>query len=160
VSQNTARDQLIGRDAELDAIVRAVATARSDQPRVIVITGEAGIGKTRLLNEAVEQLRADGDRVLFGACLDIGDGDLPYLPIAQALRGLVRDLAPAETRRVVGPAWEDVDLIVPGLFATQGGDPAADDSAKLGPAPDAGAGSPPPDETRILPKDTSGVGTG
>ena len=131
MSQHTASDQLIGRDAELEMVIRAAAIARAGQPRVLVITGEAGIGKTRLVSEAVGRLRRDGDLVLFGACLDIGDGGLPYLPIAQALRGLVRDLPSPDVRRLVGPAREDVELIVPGLFATHAGEQGSNDDRLL-----------------------------
>jgi predicted ATPase len=74
---------LIGRDAELTQLRVAWRQAASGRGRAIVITGEPGIGKTRLLAEAAKIGSADGGTVLYGRC-DRGML-LPYQPFVEAL---------------------------------------------------------------------------
>ncbi len=114
-ARSTSRP-LIGRDEDLEAVLAAVQEAGAGRPQVVVVAGEAGIGKSRLVREVVDRLRAQGDRVLSGGCLDIGDGGLPYLPVAEAIRGLIRDISDPEADRLLGPAREDVELLLPGLL--------------------------------------------
>lgn len=61
----------------------------------VFLTGESGVGKTRLLSEVSERLRQAGALVLTGSCLDIGDAS-PLHPLRQALRRF--DVEPAEAR--------------------------------------------------------------
>ena len=75
---------LAGRDADLAAIVHAARMATPDG-RVVVIQGEAGIGKTRLVEAAVEQIRARGGTVLAGRGYP-GEQGIPYGPIAELIR--------------------------------------------------------------------------
>ena len=106
---------LYGRESELDRIGAAFAEAALGEPRLLIVTGEAGVGKTGLTHAAAVQARAAGGRVLRGACLDIGEGGLPYLPIAQALRGLARSTSIAELDRLLGTARDDLAAIAPEL---------------------------------------------
>jgi predicted ATPase len=95
---------IVGRDEELARIERALDEAASGTPRLLFVAGEAGIGKSRLVREAIDRARAQDSPIMHGVCLDIGQGWLPYLPVAEALRGLIRDLGPEELDRVLGPA--------------------------------------------------------
>ena len=112
---------IVGRDRELERIDAALTEAAGGRPRLIVIRGEAGIGKSRLVDEAVTRARASGSPVLLGACLDIGEGGLPYLPIAESLRGLVRTLDPGRLDRALGTAREDLSALVPELASRRAG---------------------------------------
>jgi tetratricopeptide (TPR) repeat protein len=58
---------------------------------VALVSGESGVGKTRLVAELAARARAQGARVLTGDCVDLGDGELAYAPIVSALRGLDAD---------------------------------------------------------------------
>jgi Mrp family chromosome partitioning ATPase len=58
---------------------------------VALVSGESGVGKTRLVAELAVGARARGARVLTGDCVDLGDGELAYAPIVSALRGLTAD---------------------------------------------------------------------
>ena len=65
---------LIGRQQELAALETALAAAAEGQARAVLLAGDAGVGKTRLLTELC--LRATGFTVLTGRCLDVAG--LPY----------------------------------------------------------------------------------
>ena len=78
------RPRLVGRDADLAAIVHAARVAAPDG-RVVVIEGEAGIGKTRLAEAAVDAIHARGGNVLAARGYP-GEMGIPYGPIAELLR--------------------------------------------------------------------------
>ncbi|HEY7522122.1 MAG TPA: AAA family ATPase [Candidatus Limnocylindrales bacterium] len=124
MSGSTSSPILVGREAELEAIANAMEIAASGRPRLILLGGEAGVGKTRLVQEVVARASAAGSPVLFGSCLDIGDGGLPYLPMSEALRGLARTLSADELDRALGQARVDLAALVPELAGTNGSQPA------------------------------------
>ena len=76
--------RLLGRSSELDALDRAAREALSGSFRLIQVEGDAGLGKTRLLDELARSLA--GVRLGYANCSDL-DRHLPYVPLAAALRG-------------------------------------------------------------------------
>ena len=78
------RPRLVGRDRDLAAILHATRMATPDG-RVVVVEGEAGIGKTALVETAVDAIRARGGTVLAGRGYP-GEQGIPYGPIAELLR--------------------------------------------------------------------------
>jgi len=74
---------LVGRAAELDVLLEATGIADGSVGPVIV-GGDAGIGKTRLLRELGSRAREAGHRVLVGHCLDLGDSAMPLQPFVEA----------------------------------------------------------------------------
>ncbi len=83
---------LIGRDAELREIAsrlgvrpRAEEGPDGGEPRTVLLSGDAGVGKTRLLTELRDLANAEGWQVFAGHCLDFGDSALPYLPFSEVL---------------------------------------------------------------------------
>jgi DNA-binding CsgD family transcriptional regulator/tetratricopeptide (TPR) repeat protein len=101
VSAHGVSPVLIGRTAEIDRLEGAFAAvrggdghngaARGGAPRAIMIGGEAGVGKTRLIREFAERARAAGARILTGGCLQLHTSDLPFAPFTAMLRQLVRE---------------------------------------------------------------------
>jgi DNA-binding CsgD family transcriptional regulator/tetratricopeptide (TPR) repeat protein len=81
---------IIGRDAELEKLRAAWQVTVAGEPQLILVTGEAGIGKTRLAGEFANHVIRGGGRVVSGACVDLRQGGLPYAPIRQALRAVAR----------------------------------------------------------------------
>ncbi len=71
-------------------VAAAVSAARDDQCTVLLVEGEAGIGKSRLLSEAAQQYVVPGDIVLHGQAVELSGGDIPYGVVADMLRGLRR----------------------------------------------------------------------
>ena len=92
-----------------------------------MVAGEAGVGKSRLVEELARTAEDQGIRVLVGRCVDIGDGELPYAPIAGALRGLLAGLSEEEAEAVFGPDRAVLGRLVPELAGTDDGasDPVA-----------------------------------
>jgi class 3 adenylate cyclase len=78
---------IVGRTAELQIMSAAYARARGGQSQVMLVTGEAGIGKTRLVEELTGQVRsaADGARVRVGESAPIAGAALAYGPFVAAL---------------------------------------------------------------------------
>ena len=112
---NQSSPIIVGRDAELARIERGLKDAGQGHPVVVLLRGEAGIGKSRLVREAIERARSGGSPILHGACLDLGGDGLPYLPFVEALRGLVRETPPDVLRELLGPGLPDVSLLLPEL---------------------------------------------
>jgi len=83
-----AGGRIVGRRAELDTARGLLAGATRGLGSVLVVRGEAGMGKTRLAREIAQQAQKRRMRVLVGACLSYG-GDIPYLPWADVLRVLL-----------------------------------------------------------------------
>src|SRR4051812_43988754 len=97
---------LIGRDRELELVDDVLADLRSGQGGVLLITGEAGIGKSRLLSTTLKRAGAARARILHARCLSYGAG-VPYWPYVDLVRretGLQSDEAPVDTRARLGAA--------------------------------------------------------
>jgi ATP-dependent Clp protease ATP-binding subunit ClpA len=67
----------VGRAVELSSLVAALESAMASEPAVVLVGGEAGVGKTRLVEEAVGHADAEGPRVLTGSCIEVGGEVLP-----------------------------------------------------------------------------------
>lgn len=85
---------LIGRAAELSDLARLLGVVETPASGIVLLSGDAGVGKTRLLYELRELAASAGRRVLVGHCLDLGDSALPYLPFGEAF-GRLDGEAPA-----------------------------------------------------------------
>ncbi|GIF13061.1 helix-turn-helix transcriptional regulator [Actinoplanes teichomyceticus] len=83
---------LVGRTGTLADIQSYLRNVGPGGTAAVFLTGESGVGKSRLLRETADALRGGGFAVLFGTCLDIGDAS-PLHPVLQALRR--HDSAPA-----------------------------------------------------------------
>src|SRR5262249_61460994 len=97
--------RFIGRTRELPRLrhLLARATDSGDEPLVALLGGEAGVGKTRLV-EQLAAASAQGVRVLSGRCVPLGEEGVPFAPVIEALRGLACELDPAEVEAGAGPA--------------------------------------------------------
>ncbi len=91
-----------------------MADAGGGRSRFVLVGGNAGIGKSRLVAELVGSPGTEV-RAMIGGCLAIADGGLPYAPLAEALRRLVRELDPATLDHVLGPARAELARLVPEL---------------------------------------------
>jgi DNA-binding CsgD family transcriptional regulator/tetratricopeptide (TPR) repeat protein len=83
---------LVGRSGQLSALDGALAEAGQGRPSAVMVGGEAGVGKSRLVREFAERSRSAGARVLIGGCLELGADSLPFTPFTAVLRELVREV--------------------------------------------------------------------
>jgi DNA-binding NarL/FixJ family response regulator/tetratricopeptide (TPR) repeat protein len=76
---------LVGRAAELELMNQVLDDAVDANPRAVLLSADAGVGKTRLLTEVIAAATAKGMLVVAGQCIDLGDAGLPYLPFREAI---------------------------------------------------------------------------
>ena len=107
--------ELVGRTADVHKIAQAFASASTGEPRHFLIAGEAGVGKTRLLQATAEIAAADGVRVLTGGCVSLGDSGLPFAPYAELVSTLVAQEGSVEVARLAGRATPELARFVPAL---------------------------------------------
>ena len=82
---------LVGRSTEMAALLSAVDEAKTRRAGAILLSGDAGVGKTRLLDEVATGAHERGFGVLVGHCTDFGDAGLPYLPFTEIFGRLAGD---------------------------------------------------------------------
>ncbi|MGY1606637.1 helix-turn-helix transcriptional regulator [Geodermatophilus sp. SYSU D00700] len=83
---------LVGRAGELAELESAVERAVAGRGSAVLVAGDAGVGKSRLLDELAARAAARGLRVLVGHCVDLGEVGLPYLPFVDLLRPVAAEL--------------------------------------------------------------------
>ena len=106
---------VVGRAAELATIADALDATRDGTATTLLLAGEAGVGKSRLVGEAMRMASERGMQVLRGACVNIGAAGVPYGPIVEALRELQRELPPGEMAELAGVAAPDLARLLPSL---------------------------------------------
>ncbi|MET4637962.1 AAA family ATPase [Mycetocola sp. 2940] len=121
-----ASPSMIGRESELAHLRAALDDTRKGRPRGVVVSGEAGIGKTRLLEEFLAQASAEAI-VLTGQCVDLGAVGAPYAPIKGVLRGLIDQIGPDAVLEAGGPGRSALTALLPELGVHQGGDSRSGD---------------------------------
>jgi len=110
-----ASPAFIGRAAELTALEDALDCAAAGQMTTVLIAGDPGIGKTRLLQAWNERAARRGARIALGSCLDLGEAGPAYTAIVEALRDLLLRLDPGEEERLVGADRSVLGRILPEL---------------------------------------------
>ena len=92
MSGRAASPVLVGRDEQMAALDDAFDSVRQGGPTAVLLGGEAGVGKSRLVSEFGQAVTAAGARVLTGGCLELGTDGLPFAPFTAVLRDLVHEL--------------------------------------------------------------------
>ena len=108
---------IVGRTHELTAIADGLDAARGGRASALLLAGEAGVGKSRLVADAMRMGHDHGMRVLRGSCVNIGAAGVPYGPLVEALRELHRELPTDEIEWLVGHSGGDLGRLLP-AFAT------------------------------------------
>ena len=102
----------LGRDEVLQRLLDAYAAAGATR-RAVLVAGEPGIGKSRLLAEAAQQLHARGAVVLFGRCDE--ETLVPYQPFVEALSHYAAHVPTDDLRKALGPDAGELTRLLPDL---------------------------------------------
>ncbi len=105
---------LIGRQPELDTVERALHAAAAGSGSCVFLAGEAGIGKSRLVEELKLQTAADKFTILQGNCFEQSLA-FPYAPWIDALRASFTSLGAAEIKKRLGPLAPEFMKLLPEL---------------------------------------------
>jgi DNA-binding CsgD family transcriptional regulator/tetratricopeptide (TPR) repeat protein len=119
--------RFVGRTQELARLGELLARVTGGEPLLVLLGGEAGVGKTRLAEQLAASAAQQGVLVLGGGCVPLGEEGMPFAPVIQALRGLADQLDAAELEAVAGPARHELGRLLPDLAWS--GEAAADAGA-------------------------------
>ncbi|HEV8623086.1 MAG TPA: AAA family ATPase [Acidimicrobiia bacterium] len=114
-----AQIPFVGREAELRRLGERLTETKSARGGLIMVGGEPGIGKSRLVEEVAERAAREGIAPLWGRCFDT-EGTPPYAAFAQLVEAIVGAADPSELREDLGPGAGPLARIVPGLHAVLG----------------------------------------
>ncbi|WP_426573855.1 BTAD domain-containing putative transcriptional regulator [Aquihabitans sp. McL0605] len=112
VAERRTRSAFVGRTAERTVLDRAWEAAMAGERHLLVVSGEAGVGKTRLTQETARGLHARGAYVLWGRCTP--EHLIAYQPIVESLRTALRSLPVERVRELVEPR-PPLGLLLPEL---------------------------------------------
>lgn len=101
----------VGRAGELTALTNALSRAAAGEPQALLVGGEAGVGKTRLVEELFTEACRREAVVAVGGCVEIGADGLPFAPFSTALRTLHRRLPKELAAAAVGQEDELARLL-------------------------------------------------
>ncbi|WP_281424100.1 ATP-binding protein [Nonomuraea rhizosphaerae] len=118
----------VGRDKELSSLSEAFDEARKGAATAVLVGGEAGVGKTRLVQRFAERAARDGAHVLYGGCVELSTEGLAYAPFTAALRQLVREQGTDRIAALLpGGAERDLARLLPEF-----GEPSSDGETETG----------------------------
>jgi class 3 adenylate cyclase/tetratricopeptide (TPR) repeat protein len=109
-----SRTPFVGRDAELSRIKAKLADARTGRGGLVMLVGEPGIGKSRMIEEFTEHARSDGAAVLFGACFE-GEWVPPFAPFADAIDNYAKEAVVESLQADLGHSAGAIARLAPSL---------------------------------------------
>src|SRR5687768_2874410 len=105
---------LVGREREIDLLERALAATQEGRGQCLILAGEAGIGKSRLVAELSQNATASGFLTLSGQCFE-QDVSFPFAPFIDLLRLFCSRRSSAEIQAAVGPLAVELVKLLPEL---------------------------------------------
>ncbi len=109
----TGRVPFVGRHPELDTLISLWRGAVDSRRSMVLVSGESGIGKTRISSELARRVHAQGFTVVYGRCDD--ELGVPYQPFVEALAFVVDNFEPKDFVEVVGRHAAELTRLVPRL---------------------------------------------
>src|SRR5262245_39395186 len=94
--------RFVGRERERDEILGALDRSRRGEGSFVLLAGEAGVGKTRLVEEVAHTIRLAGSLAVTGRCVELGESGAPYSAIRQAMRELDRAIGRDRFTELIG----------------------------------------------------------
>jgi len=122
MSRAVSSEVLVGRELELEALGATLTDALQSRPSLTLLTGEAGVGKTRVARDVVRRALGLGMIAVHGECVELSGGEVPYGPLGAAIRELDPDVLavavaklPIIARRQLARAFPGVPFGVDGI---------------------------------------------
>ncbi|MFF3456502.1 AAA family ATPase [Streptomyces sp. NPDC002730] len=116
----------VGRAGELAKLTDALARAGAGEPQALLLGGEAGVGKTRLVEELLAEACRREAVVAVGGCVEIGADGLPFAPFSTALRALHRQV-PKELSAAAAGQEDELARLLPELGESTRREPSQHD---------------------------------
>ncbi|WUW16261.1 AAA family ATPase [Streptomyces sp. NBC_01465] len=130
VENTSVSPVFVGRADELTTLNDALARAAAGEPQALLLGGEAGVGKTRLVEEFIAGACRGDAVVALGGCVEIGADGLPYAPFSTALRSLRRQL-PDELAAAAEGQEDELARLLPEMGETGSNSRNEDGTARL-----------------------------
>jgi class 3 adenylate cyclase len=105
MAQRIASPVFVGRTAEMAAFDRLLDRAVAGEGGALLVAGEAGMGKSRLVSEFERRARQIDALVLVGECVELAEGELAFAPIVSALRPVIDDQLEPPLRATLAALW-------------------------------------------------------
>jgi DNA-binding CsgD family transcriptional regulator len=105
-------EDFVGRQRELERLRVKLTAAGTGRGSLVLITGEAGVGKSSLVQQFLKAARAEGATALWGACFE-GEWRPPYAPWSEALGQLAASLEPEQLQRYLGAGAPPLAQLIP-----------------------------------------------
>jgi DNA-binding CsgD family transcriptional regulator/tetratricopeptide (TPR) repeat protein len=115
----TSSHRFVGRSVELGSLEAGLDASFDGRASGFLLTGDAGVGKTRLVEELLARAEARGAVGLVGACLDLEEGHLPFGPFVEALRPRLRELDPHTRDELQDLGGKQLGRLLPELSETR-----------------------------------------
>ena len=115
---------VVGRAAERARFAEHLAHARSSRGQTVLLSGEAGVGKSAFTRQAIDTATAEGFHVLYGVTVE-SDGGLPYAPFVAAVRSGFRGIERDRLGRVLAQTAPDLAQLFPELSKTTRSEPGS-----------------------------------
>jgi DNA-binding CsgD family transcriptional regulator len=110
----------------LESLTGGLERVLAGEQVTALVGGEAGVGKSRLVNELIDRARAGGARVLVGGCVELAGGGIPFAPLVEMMRELAGELTGEQLDAVLGSARAEIGRLVPELGDGSPGAPIAE----------------------------------
>ena len=123
VMEGVSSAVLVGRGVELDRLDAIMSVVAGGGSEVVLVAGEAGVGKSRLMQELAGRARVRGFRVAFGRCVEFGEEIWPLAPLREIVACLADELDGESFELVMGGAWRSLGRLVPEIGGDQVAEP-------------------------------------
>ena len=115
---------MVGRRSELSRFAEHLSLAHDGRGQTVLLSGEAGVGKSAFTRQAIDAATAQGFRVLYGVTVE-SDGGLPYAPFVAAVRSGFRGIERERLGRVLTQTAPDLAQLFPELSKVSRSEPAS-----------------------------------